>query len=103
LLPVAVDWANWSETVLDEYESMSERMDQWLAEYGQNICPEIEVPASMKEPKDGCAGDPVVPGRHDTKNHLTVPSDRELIPAWDQSWWELDAEMAALALLEAEE
>jgi len=95
-LPVAVDWAAWAQVVCDhgspgDTPSLAELTESWMDEYGTNVWPEFEPLVTALRPS---AGDRDVLG--------TVPADRDLIPAWDGDWWELDPELAALAQMEAE-
>jgi hypothetical protein len=99
LLPVEMDWAAWPQAVIDHGARAEAVLEAWMDEYGQNVRPEDEPTLFGATP--GQSGYEVSRSSGPV-SRLTVPADRELLPAWDGEWWELDPELAALAQMEAE-
>lgn len=85
LLPVAVDWSAWPQTVVDLGLELGHQAKAWLAEFEQNICPEMEMIA----PSPRSQGQPA--------------RSSGLLAFREDSNWEIDPEMAALAQMDWEE
>ena len=94
-LAVAVDWGSWAGVLADGGgEGLGGQVEAWMDEYGQNVRPEPESFRAIGRSPECGSRPPAC--------RVTVPCDRDLIPAWDGEWWESDPELAALAQMEAE-
>jgi hypothetical protein len=91
-LGVAVDWAAWPQAVIDDSGLAQAVLEGWMDEYGENIRPQDES-------HNFGASSPLL---NRVASRVGVPVDRDVIPAWDADWWELDPQLAALAQMEAD-
>ena len=105
LLPVEIDWAAWPNAVAEHSRErstpLSQLLELWMDEYGENVWPELDVVRPATAPSTA----PTRELHQRSEGRITIPSDRDLIPpweekAWDDQPWEEDPELSALAQME---